>query len=219
MLALLGEIEDHGGALALNTPFEGASPLQKQTGFKVRLGGAEPTTVTARALILSAGLASEPVAHSVQGLSPVHIPGVRYAKGSYFKLSGKAPFSHLIYPAPTPAGHGVHFTPEPGGGGKFGPDVEIVPVIDYRVDPARRTAFAHAIQRYWPDLKESRLQPDYAGIRPKIGAAPKAFEDFCIVGPDKHGLAGLWALFGIDSPGLTSSLPLGEAVAHRALSA
>lgn len=219
MLALLGELEDHGGSLALNTPFEGASPLRKETGFTVHLGGAEPTSVTARALILAAGLASEPVAHSVQGLSPVHIPAVRFAKGSYFKVSGKTPFSRLIYPAPTPAGHGVHFTPEPGGGGKFGPDVEMVPHIDYSVDPARGAVFAAAIKRYWPGLDQTRLQPDYAGIRPKIGAAPKAFEDFRIVGPEKHGLDGLWALFGIDSPGLTSSLPLGESVARRVISA
>jgi L-2-hydroxyglutarate oxidase LhgO len=217
MLSLVGEMQDYGGALVARTPFQGASPLVKTRGFKVRLGGQDPTTVTTRALILSAGLASEPVAHAVQGLSPVHIPAVRFAKGSYFRLMGKAPFSHLIYPAPTPAGHGVHFTPNADGTGKFGPDVEMVPEVDYRVDAARRAAFAGAIQRYWPGLDAARLQPDYAGIRPKIGAAPKAFEDFRITGPEKHGLAGLWCLFGIDSPGLTSSLVLGEEVARRVM--
>ena len=215
MLSLLGELRDQGGELAVRTPFLSASPLVKQTGFKVRLGGAEPTELTARALILSAGLASETTAHAVRGLSPVHIPAVRYAKGSYFRLTGKAPFSRLIYPAPTPAGHGVHFTPDPNGAGKFGPDVEMVAAIDYAVDPDRRTQFAHGIKRYWPDLQEDRLQPDYAGVRPKIGAAPKAFEDFRITGPEKHGVAGLWCLFGIDSPGLTSSLALGEHVARQ----
>lgn len=215
MRALVGEIEDHGGALALNTPFEGASPLVRDRGFKARFGGAEPTTITARVLILCAGLSSEIVAHSVRGLSPVHIPAVRYAKGSYFRLTGAAPFSRLIYPAPTVAGHGVHFTPDPMGGGKFGPDVEMTPSIDYRVDPLRATQFAQGIQRYWPGLDPTRLQADYAGVRPKIGKAPKQFEDFRIDGPDKHGLDGLWTLFGIDSPGLTASLALGEEVARR----
>jgi L-2-hydroxyglutarate oxidase LhgO len=213
MLALLGEIEDHGGAVVMRTPFLGASPVQRLGGYRVRLGGVEPTSIHARALILAAGLASEPVAHSVQGLSPVHIPAVRFAKGSYFRYAGKAPFSRLIYPAPTPAGHGVHYSIDPNGQAKFGPDVEMVPAINYQVDASRRVQFAAGIRRYWPGLEEDRLQPDYAGVRPKIGAAPKAFEDFRILGPDRHGQAGLYCLFGIDSPGLTASLALGEHLA------
>lgn len=219
MLSMLGDLQDAGGAYSPNTPFLGASVFPKVGGFRVRLGGADATTVHAQRLILAAGLGSEPAAHSVQGLSPVHIPAVRFAKGSYFRYAGPAPFKRLIYPTPTPAGHGIHFSVDPNGQGKFGPDVEMIPEIDYAVDPARRALFAADIRRYWPGLDESRLEPDYAGVRPKIGQAPKAFEDFRVIGPEKHGLAGLVCLFGIDSPGLTASLALGEYAAQMARAA
>jgi L-2-hydroxyglutarate oxidase LhgO len=215
MLALLGEIEEEGGAFVRGTPFEGATPIKG--GFSVRLGGVEPMTLTTRLLILSAGLNSPDVAARVEGLAREHIPPVRFAKGVYFKHSGKAPFRHLIYPAPGGGGHGVHVTPEQDGSCRFGPDFEMVDAIDYRVDPARRAMFAHAIKKYWPGLDETRLHTDYSGIRPKIGADPYAFTDFRLDGPTTHGLEGLYCFFGIDSPGLTSSLALGERVRDMAL--
>lgn len=214
MLALLGEIEDAGGALVRKTPFEGATPVPG--GFEARLGGAEPITLRTRILVLSAGLNSPAVAASVEGLKPEHIPPVRFAKGVYFKHSGKAPFRHLIYPAPGGGGHGIHVTPEQDGSCRFGPDFEMVDAIDYRVDPARRELFAHSIQKYWPGLDPDRLHTDYSGIRPKIGADPYGFTDFRIDGPEQHGLEGLFCFFGIDSPGLTSSLVLGERVGAMA---
>jgi L-2-hydroxyglutarate oxidase LhgO len=215
MLALLGEIEDAGGALVRKTPFEGATPIPG--GFEVRLGGAEPTTIKTSILVLSAGLNTPAVAAAVEGLPSAQIPPVRFAKGSYFKHSGKAPFRHLIYPAPGGGGHGIHVTPEQDGSCRFGPDFEMVESLDYRVDPARRDMFAHSIQRYWPKLNPERLQTDYSGIRPKIGADPSKFCDFRIDGPAQHGLEGLYGLYGIDSPGLTSSLSLGNTVCALAL--
>jgi len=123
------------------------------------------------------------------------------------------PFSRLIYPAPSPAGHGVHYTPMPDGRGRFGPDVEMIPIPGYEVDPARASEFAAGVKRYWPGVAMDRLVPDYAGVRPKIGKAPGAFEDFRVDGSAQHGLAQLWCLYGIDSPGLTASFALGDQVA------
>lgn len=214
MLALLGEIEDGGGALVRQSPFLRAVPLAGG-GFSVEVGGTEPTRVTTRQLVLSAGLNATAVGHAVEGLDPRHVPEVRFLKGSYFRYSGPAPFSRLIYPVPAPSGHGVHFTPEPDGQGKFGPDSEIVPTIAYEVDPARKASFLADIRRYWPDIEPDRLSPDYAGIRPKVGRAPGAFEDFWLHGEEVHGLEGLMCLWGIDSPGLTASLALGEEVYTR----
>jgi L-2-hydroxyglutarate oxidase LhgO len=216
MLALLGEIEDGGGALAREAPFEGAAQLADGS-WQVRAGGAEPVAVTAARLILSPGLHASAVAARVEGLDPATIPVTRYARGNYFRYVGKAPFGRLIYPMPGAGGLGIHVTPDLSGHAKFGPDVQPVDTLDYRVDESRRTVFAESIRAYWPQLDETLLVPDYAGIRPKIGNALKGFEDFRIDGLAQHGLAGLHCLYGIDSPGLTCSLLLGEHVARLAL--
>ncbi len=217
MLALLGEIEDAGGALARAAPFEGANA--HPDGWQVRIGGAGASAFTTRMLILCPGLGASEAAAKVEGLAAAAIPETRYAKGVYFRYAGPAPFSRLIYPAPSVAGHGVHYTPMADGRGRFGPDFEMVDAINYQVDPARAATFAAGIARYWPPVEADRLVADYAGIRPKIGAAPARFEDFRIDGPDAHGLAGLFCLYGIDSPGLTSSFVLGAHVADLALAA
>jgi L-2-hydroxyglutarate oxidase LhgO len=211
MLALLGEIEDHGGALARMAPFEGASFGPE--GWTVRTGGEEPATITATHLVLAPGLAASEAAAKVEGLDPALIPVTRYARGNYFRYAGKAPFRRLVYPMPSTGGLGIHVTPDLAGHARFGPDVQPVETLDYRVDVGRRSLFADSIRAYWPQLDESLLEPDYAGIRPKIGNALKGFEDFRVDGPAQHGLDGLWCLFGIDSPGLTCSLVLGEHVA------
>jgi L-2-hydroxyglutarate oxidase LhgO len=141
------------------------------------------------------------------------VPRAYLAKGSYYGLAGRSPFAHLIYPVPVPGGLGTHVTLDLAGRARFGPDVEWVETRDYRVDPARADSFYAAIRRYWPDLPDGALQPDYAGIRPKIAAPGAPAADFVIEGPRDHGVAGLVNLFGIESPGLTASLAIADYVA------
>jgi L-2-hydroxyglutarate oxidase LhgO len=214
MLALLGVVEDHGGALARNAPFLGATPLSGG-GFGVRVGGDEPMTLTTSQLVLSAGLWSTQAGRAVEGLDPVHVPEVKFAKGNYFTYGGKAPFSRLIYPMPSTGGLGIHLTPDMNGHARFGPDVQPVDTLDYRVDESQKDAFVASIHQYWPEMNPDLLTPDYTGIRPKVGNALKSFEDFRILDHSAHGLEGLVCLFGIDSPGLTSSFAIGEEVAGR----
>lgn len=210
MLALLGEAQDHGAVLALRTPVEGAEA--EPGGIVVRTGGDEPMRLRTRVLVNAAGLGACALASQIEGLDAAHVPVPRMAKGSYFTLAGRSPFSHLVYPVPIPGGAGIHLTLDMGGQARFGPDVEAVDVADYRVDPARAPVFEAAIRRYWPGLPDGALQPGYAGIRPKIVAATET-QDFVIQGEAVHGVRGLINLFGIESPGLTSSLAIGGHVA------
>ena len=213
MLALLGQIEDHGGALARFAPFLGATPITG--GFEVRIGGEEPMVLTTSKLILSAGLWSTQAGRAVEGLDPIHVPETKFAKGNYFTYGAKTPFTHLIYPMPSAGGLGIHVTPDMNGHARFGPDVQPVETLDYRVDESRKSVFTASIKAYWPKVDESLMQADYTGIRPKIGKALTQFEDFQILDQSTHGLEGLVCLFGIDSPGLTSSFAIGEEVASR----
>jgi L-2-hydroxyglutarate oxidase LhgO len=213
MQALLGEIEDRGGALALNTPFDGAEPLAGG-GFKVRAGGREPTTITTARLVAAAGLSAQTVAAQIDGYPPEHIPKAYYGKGSYFALQGRAPFARLIYPIPTPGALGVHYTRDLGGRARFGPDLEFVEAPDYQVDPSRAERIYAEVRRFWPGLPNDALTPDQAGVRPKLHGPGEPQPDFRLDGPQVHGLDGLVALFGIESPGLTASLAIGEAVAE-----
>jgi L-2-hydroxyglutarate oxidase LhgO len=190
MLALQGEIEDRGGAVVTGTPFEGAAPLGGG-GFTLRAGGDDPTTMTCRMLV----------------------PALHYGKGVYFVFHGRPPFSRLIYPPPIPGALGVHYRRDLGGQARFGPDLEYVDHEDYSVDPARESGFVSYVRRFWPGLPDGALSPDYAGIRPKLHGPGEPQPDFRLDGPEKHGIDGLVALFGIESPGLTSSLAIGEAVA------
>jgi L-2-hydroxyglutarate oxidase LhgO len=214
MLALQGDAEDHGAAFAFHTPFAGATPLPSGE-FEVRTGGAEPAVLTTRILVNSGGLHASTVAGGIEGLAPEHVPETRYARGHYFVLNGRAPFSHLIYPAPHAHGLGVHLTLDLAGQARFGPDVEWIDSIAYTVDPARGEGFDEAIRTYWPGLPEHALSPGYAGIRPKLGGPDDPAADFRIDGPADHGLAGLVNLFGIESPGLTASLAIAERVARK----
>jgi L-2-hydroxyglutarate oxidase LhgO len=214
MLACLGEIEDGGGALVRASPF--ISATQKKGEWVIYVGGDEPTKITSKMVVLSAGLWSHKVAAKVEGLSAGFIPKMHYAKGNYFRYMGKAPFSHLIYPMPSVGGLGIHLTPDAAGHARFGPDAHEVTVLDYSVDVSKRASFANSIRSYWPELDENLLTPDYAGIRPKIGNAIHEFVDFQILDEADHGLKGLYCLFGIDSPGLTSSLAIANNVLRRA---
>ena len=214
MLALQGEIEDRGGAVVLGTPTEGAAPLPGG-GFSVRAGGEAPTTLTCRLLVTAPGLSAQGVAAHIDGFPADRIPKLHYGKGVYCRLVGKAPFEHLIYPPPIPGALGTHYRKDLGGQGVFGPDLNYVDHEDYAVDPAAAAGFYPYVRRFWPGLPDGALAIDYAGIRPKLHGPGEPQPDFQLDGPEVHGLAGLMALFGIESPGLTSSMAIGEEVAAR----
>ena len=213
MLALLGEIEDAGGALALRTPILSAE--RRDGRWQVRFGGAAPDTLCVDAIVNAAGLGAQALARTIEGVEPAWVPRQVLAKGSYFGCTGRPAFSRLIDPAPVEGGLGIHLTLDLAGRMRFGPDVEWVERDDYTVDPARAKPFAEAIRRYWPALTEDRLTPDYAGLRPKLTGPGEPAADFRIEGPAELGLPGLVHLFGIESPGLTASLSLAEEVADR----
>ena len=213
MLALLGDAEDAGAVIAYRSPFLAAK--HRDGTFEVEVGGAEPMTLSSRVLINAAGLHAPDVAGRIEPLAADAIPMPRFAKGSYFSLSGKSPFSHLIYPAPHTHGLGVHLTLDLAGQARFGPDVEWIDAIDYAVDPRRADGFDAAIRRYWPGLPDAALIPAYSGIRPKISGPGDPAMDFRIDGVEAHGVPGLVNLFGIESPGLTASLAIASELAGK----
>ena len=211
MLSLLGDVENHSGALALASPLERA----ECRADGILLHAVDGTQLLAKTVVNAAGLHAPALARRFAGLPPALIPKEYFAKGNYFSLSGKAPFQRLIYPVPEAAGLGVHLTLDLGGQAKFGPDVQWVPdASDLVVDPQRGSGFYAEVRKYWPGLADNALIPAYAGIRPKISGPTEATADFVIQGPATHGVAGLVNLFGIESPGLTSSLAIGEHVAN-----
>ncbi|MBL0947636.1 NAD(P)/FAD-dependent oxidoreductase [Brevundimonas sp.] len=214
MLALQGEIEDAGGSVVVSAPLKGAEPLSGG-GFSIRVGGEGGMTVTSRLLVAAPGLSAQAVARSIEDYPADRIPEGHFGKGVYFRLTGPAPFNRLIYPPPIKGALGTHYRKDLGGQGVFGPDLAFVETEDYSVDPDRRDVFAHYIRRFWPGVEVERLVPDYAGIRPKLHGEGEDQPDFQLHGTEVHGLEGLIALFGIESPGLTSSLALGEIVADR----
>ena len=214
MLALQGDLETAGGLVALRSPVLSGRVLPGG-GILLRVGGDEPADLLVRRVVNCAGLHAQAVAATLDGLPPASIPAGRYAKGNYYALSGRAPFSRLIYPVPEPGGLGVHLTLDLGGQARFGPDVEWIDTIDYRVDPARATGFHAAIRRYWPGLRDGALRPDYAGIRPKLIAPAGQDADFIIQDSDTHGVPGLINLYGIESPGLTACLAIADTVMAR----
>lgn len=210
MLAYQGDAEAAGAMVAFKSSVLGGRVTDG--GIELEVGGDAPMTLAARMVVNAAGLYAQALARSIEGLDPTVVPPCYYAKGNYFTLAGRAPFTHLIYPAPEAAGLGVHLTLDLGGQAKFGPDVEWVEDIEYDVDPERCRGFYAAVRNYWPDLPDDSLQPAYSGIRPKIQAPGEAARDFMIQGPRDHGVKGLVNLYGIESPGLTSSLPIADAV-------
>jgi L-2-hydroxyglutarate oxidase LhgO len=185
----------------------------------LKVGGEAPMTIGCRLLVNAAGHGAPAVAGAIEAMPANHIPKPYFAKGNYFSCSARAPFSRLIYPVPVQGGLGVHLTLDMAGAARFGPDVEWIDQIDYTVDPARAEKFYPAIRKYWPSLPDGSLVPAYAGIRPKIVPPATAAQDFMIEGPGKHGIKGLINLFGIESPGLTSSLAIAGHVAELAAAA
>ena len=209
MLSLQGDFENAGGCVALNSPVAGLRFTPQ--GWIVRMR--DGSELLSQQVVNAAGLTAPTLAREFEGLADRHVPPAYFAKGNYFTLLGKSPFSHLIYPVPEAAGLGVHLTLDLGGQAKFGPDVQWVDSPqDLQVSLANEPTFYAEVRKYWPALPEGALQPGYAGIRPKIAAPHQAASDFVIQGPATHGLAGLVNLFGIESPGLTSCLAIGQAV-------
>jgi L-2-hydroxyglutarate oxidase LhgO len=210
MLALQGDAENAGAVPVFFSPVLGGRMIDRK--IEIDVGGADPMTLRCRLLVNSAGLHAPDLARSIVGMPAARVPPAYYAKGNYFTLAGRSPFSRLIYPVPVPGGLGVHLTIDLGGQARFGPDVEWIDSIDYTVDPSRSDGFYEAVRRYWPGLKDGALQPGYAGIRPKIVPRGAPAQDFVVQGPQTHGVAGLINLFGIESPGLTASLAIAEHV-------
>ena len=211
MLSLLGDAENAGAVLVLNSPVVGGAV--GEGGIVAEVGGPDPMALECRTLVNAAGLAAPALASAIEGMPIECVPRPYYAKGNYFSLAGKAPFSRLIYPVPAPGGLGIHLTLDIAGQARFGPDVEWVEEIDYAVDPARVAKFYEGVRRYYPALRDGALLPAYSGIRPKIVPPSVASQDFLVQGPKAHGVPGLINLFGIESPGLTASLALADHVA------
>lgn len=213
MLALQGDAEAHGAMLALETPVIGGAVRDGR--IELETGGAAPMRLSAAVVVNAAALGAQALARAIAGLPADKVPPLHLAKGNYFTLSGRSPFSHLIYPMPQGGGLGVHLTLDLGGGARFGPDVEWVDSLHYPVDPRRGDGFYAAIRTYWPDLADGALQPGYSGIRPKIERPGGSTTDFMIQSAVDHGIPGLVNLFGIESPGLTSSLAIADEVLAR----
>ena len=210
MLSLRGDAESRGAVVALRSPLTGGRAAKGR--IRVEVGGAEPMTLECRALVNSAGIRAQGVAATIEGVPAPSIPPLYRVKGNYFSLSGKAPFRRLVYPMPGTAGLGIHLTLDMAGQARFGPDVEPVAEENHDVDAGHAPAFYKAVRRYWPELADGTLHPDYAGIRPRVRPSGEP-ADFIIQGAREHGVDGLINLYGIESPGLTASLAIAGEVA------
>ena len=213
------DLEDHGGTVVIGAPVEQIDRLPDGR-YRLIVGGTDPVNLVTRTLVNSAGLHAVRLARTMADYPTALIPYFTLAKGSYFSCLTKPAFQTLIYPAPVEGGLGVHLTLDLGGRLRFGPDVEWLghddpDLVNYTVAPERAEGFYAAVRRYWPTLPDDALVPDYSGCRPKLSAPGEPAADFRIDGPELHGLDGLVHLFGIESPGLTSSLAIAEDVVRR----
>jgi L-2-hydroxyglutarate oxidase LhgO len=211
MLAYQGDAEAAGTMLAYHSPVVGGRV--EDDGIVLSVGEDSAVDIKANWVVNSAGLHAQQVAAGLEGLAPEFVPPTYFAKGNYYALVGKPPFSRPIYPVPEKAGLGVHVTVDLGGQVRFGPDVEWIDRIDYDVDPTRAEKFYDAVRKYYPALADGAIQPAYSGIRPKLQAPDEAAKDFVIQGAEDHGIDGLVNLYGIESPGLTASLAIADTVA------
>jgi len=210
MLALQGDAEAHGATVVLNSPVVGGEIREKR--ILLNIGGIDPIAVECNTVINAAGLGAHKLSQRIKGVPDNLIPRVYYAKGSYFFLTGSPPFSRLIYPLPSAAGLGIHYTLDLSTQGRFGPDIQWVDDINYDIDENRVDLFCEAVRQYYPDLEKKRLRPGYTGIRPKLQAPSKPVRDFVVQLPKETGISGYAALYGIESPGLTSSLAIADYV-------
>jgi len=215
MASFVADLQACGGAVVYRSPVLSSAVVPG--GFELEVGGREPARIACGVLVNAAGLHASRVAAQMAGLDSAFVPATRFCKGNYFSLAGRSPFSRLVYPIPETAGLGVHLTLDLGGQARFGPDTEWLrtedpDAIDYAVDDRRAEGFHAEIRRYWPELPDGALTAAYSGVRPKLSGEGEAAADFMISGPAHHGVDGLVGLFGIESPGLTSSLAIAEAV-------
>ena len=215
MLALQADLENAGGIIVFNSTVTGGSVANRLLELVV-LSGESLFRLAANTVINCAGLGGDKLAHAIDGINTEKLPTYSYARGNYFAYSGKSPFTSLIYPLPNEYGLGVHVTLDMAGNLRFGPDVEWIDKISYEVDPLRDEVFYEEIRSYWPELMDMSLLPAYSGIRPKINGKGLPAADFSIQGESEHGVSGLINLFGIESPGLTSSLALADYVKDMA---
>jgi L-2-hydroxyglutarate oxidase LhgO len=217
MLAFLGDAENAGAMLALNSPVLGGEVTAD--GIVLHVGGTEPIDILCNDVVNAAGLYAQKVAGSVRNVPAPDIPPIHYAIGRFYTMSGKSPFKRLVYPVSRVSHQRVHVTLDLGGQCKFGPDLEWIDSVDYRFDPSAEANFYDGIRRYYPALPDGALQPGYTGIRPRLAGPNQPLSsgaaDFVIQGAEVHGAKGLFNLFGIESPGLTSSMALGKYVAQR----
>lgn len=215
MLTLQGDAEAKGAIFAFETTVEGGEITPQGIILRTVTADGVPYEFISASVVNAAGLGAQDISRKLSGFPSDHIPALSYARGCYFTLTGRAPFSRLIYPVPVDGGLGVHLTLDLAKQARFGPDVEWIDKVDYTLDERRGASFYADIRRYWPDLPEGSLNPGYAGVRPKLSRAGEPAADFFIEGPAEHGIARLVNLFGIESPGLTASLALAdEVVAH-----
>jgi len=210
MLELQGEAEANGAMTAFLSPVEGGTITDD--GIVLEVGGEMPMRLRCCEVINSAGIHAPALAGTLEGMPADKVPTTYLTKGNYYALTGKTPFSRLVYPAPTTQFLGVHITIDIGGQARFGPDVEHIDEMNYDVDPRRSDGFYEAVRRYWPGLKDGALHPSYSGIRPRITPPGEPLCDFVVQGPGEHGISGLVNLFGIESPGLTSSMAIADYV-------
>ena len=208
VMALIGELEQSGGRLLCETRV--LAVVAEDGVYRVDTEGGG--SVRCRRVVNAAGLDATRVAASIDGLDPRHVPVLHFAAGHYYNLHRRAPFHRLIYPLPQSAGLGIHLGIDSAGRCRFGPDVRWIAEPDYRFDDSQRDHFATAIRQWWPELRDDDLTPDFVGVRPKLVGSGEPSGDFLLQGSETHGLSGLVNLFGIESPGLTSSLAIGEEV-------
>ncbi len=210
MISLRGDLENAGGIIAFNSAV--TSGNAESGGVTLVAAGIK---LTAKLVINACGLLAPALAQSIEGMPKSMVPRAYFAKGNYFALRGRSPFTHLIYPIPEEGGLGIHATLDLSGAVRFGPDVEWIEAIDYSVDETRAPMFEASIRQYWPLLPADALVPAYAGVRPKVSAPGEPSADFVIQGPNDHGVEGFWNFFGIESPGLTASLALAAELRRR----
>jgi L-2-hydroxyglutarate oxidase LhgO len=215
MLSFQGDAQAKGASFAFHTKVEGGEITPHGIVLRVMSGDVTPYHFRSRTVVNAAGLAAQQIASQLAGLATQHIPPITFARGCYFTLTGKAPFSRLIYPVPVDGGLGIHLTLDLAKQARFGPDVEWIERVDYTLDERRGESFYEDIRRYWPALADGRLQPGYTGIRPKLSKRGEPAADFVISGPSDHGVAGLVNLFGIESPGLTACLAIADEVLDK----
>lgn len=219
MLTLQGDAEAKGAIFAFETTVEGGEITPEGIILRTVTSDGAPYEFLSASVVNAAGLGAQDIGRKLGGFPGDHIPELSYARGCYFTLTGRAPFSRLIYPVPVDGGLGVHLTLDLAKQARFGPDVEWIDKVDYTLDERRGVFFYADIRRYWPDLPEGSLNPGYAGVRPKLSRAGEPAADFVIEGPAEHGIARLVNLFGIESPGLTASLALADEVVTRLVAA